>query len=158
MIEDQRVVICGTHDRALHPRLRVQVIDLELATFLALATFHHDEYAEGEYAKLAASADEDYVIDVANVQLSFHEKDRQTVEGVDPGTRFSIEITSYGFRTQITPLVQSYLKDIGIEATIRTIDFATWWEENLGKHPKPYDIAVAGGGFFGSDAGSYTTL
>ncbi|HEY6007881.1 MAG TPA: nitrogenase component 1, partial [Geobacteraceae bacterium] len=35
---------------------------------VGIRSFHHDEYAEGEYAKLAASADEDYVIDVANVQ------------------------------------------------------------------------------------------
>jgi peptide/nickel transport system substrate-binding protein len=82
----------------------------------------------------------------------------QNVEGVAPGTRFSIEITSYGFLAQMPPLVQSYLKDVGIESVIRQVDFATWWEENLGKDPKPYDIAVAGGGFFGSDAGSYTTF
>ena len=33
-----------------------------------IRSFHHDEFAQGEYDKLAASAQEDYPIDIANVQ------------------------------------------------------------------------------------------
>ncbi|MBI1921049.1 MAG: nitrogenase component 1 [Geobacter sp.] len=35
---------------------------------VGIRSFHHDAYAEGEYEKLAATAGEDYVIDIANVQ------------------------------------------------------------------------------------------
>ncbi len=38
------------------------------------------------------------------------------------------------------------------------VDFATYTQENLGKDPKSYDIAVRGGAFFGANAGTYGTF
>ncbi len=35
---------------------------------VGIRSFHHDEFAQGEYDKLAATAQEDYPIDIANVQ------------------------------------------------------------------------------------------
>jgi len=61
----KKVFISAGEFRALATAGLLEELGLTVA---GIRSFHHDEFAEGEYRKLADSTREDYVIDIANVQ------------------------------------------------------------------------------------------
>lgn len=79
----------------------------------------------------------------------------ENVEGVEPGTRFSLEYWATG-SDKIAPLIQSYFKDVGIEVTLRMVDSATIRTENSGLADKPFDLYTGSWGWLGTDPGAYS--
>ncbi|MEN6369718.1 MAG: ABC transporter substrate-binding protein [Thermotogota bacterium] len=79
----------------------------------------------------------------------------KNVNGVSPGSRFVIEYSSISASDNLPVLVQAYLREIGIDVTIRLIDQATLAAENDGKADKPFDLMRLNFGYFGSNAGAY---
>jgi nitrogenase molybdenum-iron protein alpha chain len=65
LFEGKRVFISAGEFRALATARLLQELGLEV---VGIRSFHHDEFAEGEYEKLAKEAKSDYVVDIANVQ------------------------------------------------------------------------------------------
>lgn len=61
----KKVFISAGEFRALATAKLLQEIGFEV---VGIRSFHHDEFANGEYEKLAADASSDYVVDIANVQ------------------------------------------------------------------------------------------
>ncbi len=61
----KKVFISAGEFRALATAKLLQEIGFEV---VGIRSFHHDEFANGEYEKLAADAKTDYVVDIANVQ------------------------------------------------------------------------------------------
>ena len=61
----KRVFVSAGEFRALATANLLGELGFEL---VGIRSFHHDAFAEGEYAKLAAATREDYVIDIANIQ------------------------------------------------------------------------------------------
>jgi len=83
----------------------------------------------------------------------------QNVEGVEPGTRFSIEYHTRSTNDAYAIFAQQYLGAVGIEVTQVTMDRATYSAlNNPGVTPKAFDLRVAGYGSKGVDAASYTQL
>jgi peptide/nickel transport system substrate-binding protein len=80
------------------------------------------------------------------------------VDGVPQGTRFSINYVYYLSSDQIPTVVQSNLKDVGIEVTQVFQDQATFNSLNLGTEDKTFDLTTGGFGWLGSDAGAYGWL
>lgn len=79
----------------------------------------------------------------------------ENVEGVEKGTRFSIRYTYTQTSDPYPTLVQSFLKNVGIEVTQEYQDSATWSDLNTGKEEKDFDLSTNGFGFVGSDASGY---
>jgi nitrogenase molybdenum-iron protein alpha chain len=65
LFEGKKVFISAGEFRALATARLLEELGFQVA---GIRSFHHDEFAEVEYAKLANSSTEDYVIDIANVQ------------------------------------------------------------------------------------------
>ncbi|MBJ6727987.1 nitrogenase component 1 [Geomesophilobacter sediminis] len=65
LFEGKTVFISAGEFRALATARLLQEIGLEV---VGIRSFHHDEFAEVEYEKLAREAKSDYVVDIANVQ------------------------------------------------------------------------------------------
>lgn len=65
LFEGKRVFVSAGEFRALATARLLQELGLEV---VGIRSFHHDEFAEGEYEKLAREAKSDYVVDIANVQ------------------------------------------------------------------------------------------
>lgn len=65
LFEGKTVFVSAGEFRALATARLLEELGFMVA---GIRSFHHDDFAEVEYAKLAASAKEDYVIDIANVQ------------------------------------------------------------------------------------------
>lgn len=65
LFEGKKVFISAGEFRALATARLLEEIGF---TVVGIRSFHHDQFAEVEYRKLAASSREDYVIDIANVQ------------------------------------------------------------------------------------------
>jgi nitrogenase molybdenum-iron protein alpha chain len=65
LFEGKKVFISAGEFRALATARLLEELGLQVA---GIRSFHHDEFAEVEYEKLARSSTEDYVIDIANVQ------------------------------------------------------------------------------------------
>jgi nitrogenase molybdenum-iron protein alpha chain len=65
LFEGKRVFVSAGEFRALATARLLQELGLEV---VGIRSFHHDEFAEGEYEKLAKEAKSDYVVDIANVQ------------------------------------------------------------------------------------------
>jgi nitrogenase molybdenum-iron protein alpha chain len=65
LFEGKRVFISAGEFRALATARLLQEIGFEV---VGIRSFHHDEFADVEYAKLAKEAKSDYVVDIANVQ------------------------------------------------------------------------------------------
>jgi len=61
----KRVFVSAGEFRALATARLLQEIGLEV---VGIRSFHHDEFADGEYRKLSAESKSDYVVDIANVQ------------------------------------------------------------------------------------------
>lgn len=61
----KKVFISAGEFRALATARLLEELGLQV---VGIRSFHHDEFAEVEYEKLAKSSTEDYVIDIANVQ------------------------------------------------------------------------------------------
>ena len=61
----KKVFISAGEFRALATARLLQEIGLEV---VGIRSFHHDEFAEGEYQKLSDESQTDYVVDIANVQ------------------------------------------------------------------------------------------
>ena len=78
----------------------------------------------------------------------------KTVEGVDPGTRFSLEYWHNG-RNNLATLVEANLEAVGIEVTQRIVDGATFNAENTGQEDKPFDLANGSAGWLGSNASAW---
>jgi peptide/nickel transport system substrate-binding protein len=67
----------------------------------------------------------------------------KNVDGVVPGTKFSITFDVRGGRsgdTSMSILLQSYWQAVGIDTQIRQIDTAAWTEENINQADKQYDV------------------
>ncbi|MGD9676357.1 MAG: ABC transporter substrate-binding protein [Candidatus Bipolaricaulia bacterium] len=79
----------------------------------------------------------------------------KNVAGVSAGTRFAIEYCTTSASDNLPILVQAYLREIGIDVTIRLVDQATLAAENDGKADKPFDLQRLNFGYFGSNAGAY---
>ncbi len=83
----------------------------------------------------------------------------ETVEGVAPGTKFSLVLdVLYDEDEAVMVLTQSYWKALGIDATIRQIDPNVWAEENNGMIDKKYDVYYSGIGYIGSNGANYNWL
>jgi peptide/nickel transport system substrate-binding protein len=83
----------------------------------------------------------------------------ESVEGVEPGTRFSLVLDSFGeTEEKAMVLAQSYWAAVGVESTIRPIDENVFYDENQGKEDKPYDVYWSGIGFIGSNGANYQWL
>jgi peptide/nickel transport system substrate-binding protein len=78
----------------------------------------------------------------------------QNVEGVDPGTRFSLEYWHTG-KNNLPTLIESYFKAVGIEVNQRIVDSATYNSENTGKENKPFDLANGSAGWLGTNASAW---
>ncbi len=65
LFEGKKVFISAGEFRALATARLLEEIGF---TVVGIRSFHHDHFAEVEYAKLAESSSGDYVIDIANVQ------------------------------------------------------------------------------------------
>ncbi len=65
LFEGKKVFISAGEFRALATANLLQEIGFEV---VGIRSFHHDEFADVEYAKLAREAKSDYVVDIANVQ------------------------------------------------------------------------------------------
>jgi nitrogenase molybdenum-iron protein alpha chain len=65
LFKGKRVFISAGEFRALATARLLEELGFQVS---GIRSFHHDEFAEVEYAKLADSSTEDYVIDIANVQ------------------------------------------------------------------------------------------
>ncbi|MCE5209157.1 MAG: ABC transporter substrate-binding protein [Chloroflexi bacterium] len=83
----------------------------------------------------------------------------ETVEGVEPGTKFSIVLdVLYDEDESVMVLTQSFWKELGIDATIRQIDPNVWAEENNGMVEKKYDVYYSGIGYIGTNGVNYQWL
>jgi len=78
----------------------------------------------------------------------------ENVEGVAPGTRFSLEYWHNG-RNNLATLVESYLEAVGIEVNQRIVDNATYNAENTGVEDKPFDLSNGSSGWLGSNASAW---
>ncbi|WP_243375083.1 nitrogenase component 1 [Geotalea sp. SG265] len=65
LFEGKRVFVSAGEFRALATSRLLQEIGLEV---VGIRSFHHDDFANVEYEKLAGEAKSDYVVDIANVQ------------------------------------------------------------------------------------------
>jgi nitrogenase molybdenum-iron protein alpha chain len=65
LFSGKKVFISAGEFRALATAKLLQEIGFEV---VGIRSFHHDEFANGEYEKLAADSKTDYVVDIANVQ------------------------------------------------------------------------------------------
>jgi nitrogenase molybdenum-iron protein alpha chain len=65
LFEGKKVFISAGEFRALATARLLQEIGFEV---VGIRSFHHDQFAEVEYQKLAREAKSDYVVDIANVQ------------------------------------------------------------------------------------------
>lgn len=65
LFEGKKVFISAGEFRALATARLLEELGFKIA---GIRSFHHDEFAEVEYEKLANSSTEDYVVDIANVQ------------------------------------------------------------------------------------------
>lgn len=65
LFEGKRVFVSAGEFRALATARLLQELGFEV---VGIRSFHHDRFAEVEYAKLASEAKSDYVVDIANVQ------------------------------------------------------------------------------------------
>jgi nitrogenase molybdenum-iron protein alpha chain len=65
LFEGKKVFISAGEFRALATARLLEELGFTIA---GIRSFHHDEFAEVEYEKLANSSTEDYVVDIANVQ------------------------------------------------------------------------------------------
>ncbi|MHC1697628.1 MAG: nitrogenase component 1 [Geobacteraceae bacterium] len=65
LFEGKRVFVSAGEFRALATAQLLEELGFEV---VGIRSFHHDEFAEGEYEKLASTAKNDYVVDIANVQ------------------------------------------------------------------------------------------
>ncbi|MBF0531200.1 MAG: nitrogenase component 1, partial [Deltaproteobacteria bacterium] len=65
MFQGKTVFISAGEFRALATARLLEELGF---TVVGIHSFHHDEYADGEYRKLAASTKIDYLVDIANVQ------------------------------------------------------------------------------------------
>jgi nitrogenase molybdenum-iron protein alpha chain len=65
LFEGKKVFISAGEFRALATARLLEELGFQI---VGIRSFHHDEFAEVEYEKLAQSTKEDYVIDIANVQ------------------------------------------------------------------------------------------
>jgi len=65
LFEGKKVYVSAGEFRALVTAQLLEELGFEVS---GIRMFHHDEFANDEYDKLAATAKEDYTIDVANVQ------------------------------------------------------------------------------------------
>jgi len=65
VFEGKKVFISAGEFRALATARLLQEVGLEV---VAIRSFHHDQFADIEYEKLAKEAKTDYVVDIANVQ------------------------------------------------------------------------------------------
>jgi nitrogenase molybdenum-iron protein alpha chain len=65
LFEGKKVFISAGEFRALATARLLEELGFSIA---GIRSFHHDEFAEVEYEKLARSSTEDYVVDIANVQ------------------------------------------------------------------------------------------
>jgi peptide/nickel transport system substrate-binding protein len=83
----------------------------------------------------------------------------ESVEGVAPGTKFSIVLdVLYDEDENVMVLVQSYWRTLGIDVSIRQIDPNVWAEENNGMEDKKYDVYYSGIGYIGSNGANYQWL
>lgn len=83
------------------------------------------------------------------------------VQGVEKGTRFTIEISSRSTDSEEQKpdvMAQAYWKAIGIDTTIRQIDSNVFDDENSAKADKKYDVTWSGTGFLGGNGLSYGWL
>ena len=78
----------------------------------------------------------------------------ESVEGVEPGTRFSIEYWNNG-KNNMATLVQWQLSEVGIEVKQRIVDNATYYAENNGVENKPFDLATGSCGWLGSSVDAW---
>ncbi len=65
IFEGKKVFISAGEFRALATARLLEELGFQV---VGIRSFHHDEFAQGEYDKLAATAEVDYPIDIANVQ------------------------------------------------------------------------------------------
>lgn len=65
LFKGKRVFISAGEFRALATARLLEELGFQI---VGIRSFHHDEFAEIEYEKLAKSSSEDYVVDIANVQ------------------------------------------------------------------------------------------
>jgi len=61
----KRVFVSAGEFRALSTSLLLEELGFEV---VGIRSYHHDEFADGEYEKLNSSAKSDYVVNIANVQ------------------------------------------------------------------------------------------
>ena len=83
------------------------------------------------------------------------------VAGVDKGTRFviTIDMTSTDIVEKTSDIMaQSYWKAIGIDVTVRQMDYNVWNDQNSAKADKPFDVFFSGVGFLGSNGLAYGWL
>jgi peptide/nickel transport system substrate-binding protein len=83
------------------------------------------------------------------------------VTGVAKGTRFTltIDLTSTDIVEKTSDVMaQSYWKALGIDVTLRQIDFNVWNDQNQNKEDKPFDVVFSGTGFLGANGLGYGWL
>jgi len=80
------------------------------------------------------------------------------VAGVVPGTRFRLEYWVTRVGDAFPTLVQAYWRDIGVEVEQKFTESSVFFDENMGKADKPFDVYTVRNGFFGPSAGNYSDL